>query len=154
MALIALWPWGFYLSKNWFIHCIKGKGEVAYWNSCLAKQLWLAGKSAACLRMILPTTGLRHLHFVVKNPTKYPTLCLHETVKMINPIARAGHVTAEGSMIQASSWPAMSLQLASSSWRPACPLCPLPALGFLTNLLKVNSNCYTGSFWVFYYWLS
>ena len=73
-------------------------------------------------------------------------LCLHEKVKMINPIARAGHVTAEGSMIQASSWPEMSLQLASSSWRPACPLCPLPALGFLTNILKVNLNCCTGSF--------
>ena len=70
-------------------------------------------------------------------------LFLHEKVKMINPIARAGHVTAEGSMIQASSWPAMSLQLASSSWRPACPLYPL---GFLDNLLKVNLNFHKANF--------
>ena len=47
MALIALWPWGFNLSKNGFIHCIKGKGEVAYWNSCLVKQLWLASQQLA-----------------------------------------------------------------------------------------------------------
>ena len=48
------------------------------------------------------------------------------------PQVRAGHVTAVWNMIQA-------LQLASSSWRPACQLRPLQ-LEFLSEIHKVNCS--------------